>query len=191
MRSLRAPFVLGCALVPLLGACAGAPLIYNELVTSSYNPTEYGYGAGRRDLATEIRGDPFEIGQERFEAAVLAALARHPPRPQPTNFTTDPGPSARPQYRALFLFDAPRGVPRLSLCRRPVPVPQVETGDAVRVTAAFCREQGVLSAATGEVDGLEGVDDPAFDALISQVVFALFPPFDPNDDDDRPILVPH
>jgi hypothetical protein len=47
----------------------------------------------------------------------------------------------------------------------------------------------VLTAVRGELDQVESVEDPAFDALIGQMVDALFPNDDPNDDDDSPFLI--
>lgn len=186
-RSRRRSVLPLCALA-LLAGCADLPLVYNQSVANVYNPTEFGYGAGRRDLTTVIRGDPFDMGQERFADAVIEVLNRHEPRPQPTNFTTTPGESARPAYRVLLLFDAPAAVSRLEVCRGSSAVPQVDPGDEVRVTAAFCRSGGALSSLTAEIGQVEGVDDPAFDRLIGQVVALLFPTTDPTEDDD-PIVV--
>ena len=175
----------------LCAGCADATRVYNVEQRPSYDVTEYGYAAGRRDLATIVRGDPFGMGEERFEDALVEALERHPPRPQPTNFTTEPGPSARPYYHAVFLFDAPPATGWTGLCQTPPQVPEVDTDGVVRLTAAFCRGQGVLTKATGEVAGVTGVDDPRFDALLGQVVIALVPVTDQDqDDDDHPILVP-
>ena len=187
MRRLRSALIIGLGLVLLLSSCANQTRIYRNTVTTNYRPAEYGYGAGRRDLLTVIRGDPFGLGQQRFEAAMIEVLARHPPRPQPTNFTTTPGPSARLAYRAVFLFDAPPAVLDRRLCRQPVEdLPQVEIGEALRITAAFCRNQGLLTAVAGDIPGgLTGIDDPKFDDLIELVIARLFPNVNPDTDDDR------
>jgi hypothetical protein len=177
-------FVLG------LAGCAGAPSTYGEFVQSSYNPTEFGYGAGRRDLWTQFRGDPFGLGDEDFQAAMIEILAHHPPKPQPTHFTTDPDDGADTDYRVVFLFDPPAKLLQTRLCRLPL---DLLSGEAetrpLHVAAAFCRNQGVLTAVRGELDQVESVEDPAFDALIGQMVAALFPNDDPNDDDDSPFLI--
>lgn len=190
MRRFRSALIIGAGLVLLLSSCANQTRIYRNTVTTNYRPAEYGYGAGRRDLMTVVRGDPFGLGEQQFEAAMIEVLARHPPRPQPTNFTTTPGPSARLAYRAVFLFDAPPALLDRHLCRLPLDVPRVETGEAVRITAAFCRNQGLLTAVTGDVrGGVVGIDDPKFDALINLAIAGLFPNKDPDrDNDDRPRL---
>ena len=168
-----------------LGGCVGAPRTYGETVRSTYSPTEFGFGAGRRDLWTQFRGDPFEIGDEAFQDGVIEILAHHPPKPQPTNFTTEPGDSADTDYRVVFLFDPPRSFTSGQLCRLPLKLPKGEGGaKPLNVAAAFCRNQGTLTSVRGSLDLAAGLDDPAFDALIGQMVDELFPNFNPNQDDD-------
>lgn len=167
----------------LLAGCAGQTRIYNTEVAPAYSPTEYGYGAGRRDLTTVIRGDPFQLGEEPFQAQFVELLNRHQPIMQPTHFTTTPGPSARPIYRAVFVFDSAYVQPT-ALCQQPLDVPPADTGPTVRVIAAFCRWGGYLTTATGEVD-VASLDDPRFASLIGQMVLVLFPPVDPTEDQKR------
>jgi hypothetical protein len=176
-------------LVPLLllVGCAGETLVYNEQLSPAYRPTEYGYGAGRRDLTTVIVGDPFQLGEEPFQEQFTALLNRHQPILQPTHFTTTPGPSARPIYRVVFLFNTKTVLPN-QMCRAPLDVPAVDLGKTVRVNAAFCRWQGYLSTVTGEVE-VDGIDDPKFSSMIGQMIFLLFPPVDPSEDDVEPWIV--
>jgi hypothetical protein len=177
---MRYPWI-GLAVL-LLAGCAGQTLVYNDQLSPSYRPTEYGYGAGRRDFTTVVGGDPFQLGEEAFQEQFIALLNRHQPILQPTHFTATPGPSARPIYRAVFLFNTRPVLPN-QLCRAPLEVPTVDLGKTVRVTAAFCRWQGYLSTVTGEVEA-ESVDDPKFVSLIGQMMYLLFPPVDPSEDDD-------
>lgn len=170
------------ALLPLAAGCGEAPQIYNEEVTVAYSPSEYGQAAGGGELATVVRGDPFAIGSDRFAAEVVAALARHPPRLQPTTFTLEPGPEAQTAYRAIFLFDAPPAAVQSELCAVPPAVPVVDPGGRVRVLAAFCRDGRLLTRVTGEIARADGPDDPRFDALLGQVVLALFPLTEPTRD---------
>lgn len=168
-----------------LAGCVGAPSTYGEFVQSTYSPTEFGYGAARRDLWTQVRGDPFDLGDEAFQARLIDILAYHPPKPQPTNFTTDPDESADTDYRVVFLFDPPTRLLSTSLCRLPLDLPSSDAGtEPLRVAAAFCRNQGVLTSVRGKLDFIESPDDPAFDVLIGQLVDALFPNFNPNQDDN-------
>jgi hypothetical protein len=174
---------IGLATVFLLGGCAGQTLVYNEQLSPAYRPTEYGYGAGGRDFTTVIQGDPFQLGEEEFQAQFVEVLNRHQPILQPTYFTTTPGPSARPVYRAVFLFNT-KGVLPNQICAQPRDVPAVDLGKTVRVIGAFCRWQGYLSTVTGEVE-VESIDDPRFGSMIGQMMFLLFPPIDPSEEDSK------
>jgi hypothetical protein len=166
-----------------LSGCSGAPKVYGEYVQSTYSTTEFGYGAGHRDLWTQFRGDPFGLGDDAFADSMTDVLRRHPPRPQPANYTTDPGESARQNYRVVFYFDPPTSYLTTRLCRLPQPMSSGEGGKKpLRVAAAFCRGQGVLTAVRGHLDDVDGIDDPAFDRLIGQLVYALFPTHDSDRD---------
>jgi hypothetical protein len=189
MRSfVRIAVIAACAL-GLCAACAGHSTIYNEMISAAYRPYDYGYGAGRRDLTTIIVGNPFEVDQAELATQLVAMLNESPTFLQPTNFTTTPGPSARPQYRAVLLFDRQIVLPALA-CRAPERIPVAELGKTTRLTAVFCRYRGFLSTVTGELDGVTGIDDPRFHRLIRQIVPLLFPPIDPTRDDDHvPFLI--
>jgi hypothetical protein len=187
MAAMRCTWI-GLATVLLLVGCAGQPLVYNEQLSPVYRPTEYGYGAGRRDFTTVIQGDPFQLGEQEFQEQFVALLNRHQPILQPTHFTTTPGPSARPIYRAVFLFNAKNVLPN-QMCRQPLDVPAADDlGKTVRVMAAFCRWQGYLSTVTGEIE-VESMDDAKFESMIAQMIWLLFPPIDPSEDDDVPWLI--
>jgi hypothetical protein len=175
------------ATVFLLGGCAGQTLVYNEQLSPAYRPTEYGYGAGGRDFTTVIVGDPFQLSEEQFQEQFTALLNRHQPILQPTHFTTTPGPTARPIYRVVFLFNTQTVLPN-QMCRAPFEVPAVDLGETVRVNAVFCRWQGYLSTVTGEVQA-DRIDDPKFESMIGQMILLLFPPIDPSEDDDNRFLI--
>jgi hypothetical protein len=180
---MRIVVIAACMLV-LLAACAGQSTIYNNMISAAYRPYDYGYGAGRRDLTTIIVGNPFDIDQAELETRLVAMLNQSPTFLQPTNFTTTPGPSARPQYRAVLLFNRQTVLPAMA-CRAPEQVPVADLGETMRLTAVFCRRGGFLSTVTGELRGVTGIDDPRFNRLIRQMVPLLFPPIDPTRDDNN------
>jgi hypothetical protein len=182
MVAMRCDWI-GLATVFLLGGCTGQTLVYNDQLSHAYRPTEYGYGAGGRDFTTVIQGDPFQIGEQDFQAQFVELLNRHQPILQPTHFTTTPGPSARPIYRAVFLFNTKEVLPN-QICAQPLDVPAADLENRVRVIAAFCRWQGYLSTVTGEIEA-DSIDDPRFDSMIGQMIFLLFPPIDPSEDDNK------
>ncbi len=75
------------------------------------------------------------------------------------------------------------------LCADPVAVPKADLGSRIRLTAAFCYYQGYLSSVAGEIDGVDHIDDPRLDQLIGQMMVLLFPPIDPSNQNDKPILL--
>lgn len=166
----------------LLAACASQSTIYNSMISNAYRPTLYGYGAGRRDLSTIIVGNPFDIDQEQLDTRLVAMLNESPTFLQPTNFTTTPGPSARPEFQAVILLDRAIVLPN-QVCRSPERVPVADLGSTMRVTATFCHG-GYLSTVTGELQDVTGIDDPRLRQLIRKMVPLLFPPIDPTREDE-------
>jgi hypothetical protein len=188
MRRVRASMVAVLVGALLIAGCAGQPVLYNHFINSGYSPTEFGVGAGRKDLRTVLSGDPFGVGDAEFAAATIALLNRHQPFLQPTHFTTTPGENASPRHRMVLFFDQPR-IPVFQLCRARLPAPPARPAEPVpeptlHVAAAFCLRGGELTAVQGKIDGVEDPNDPKFDRLLGQIVLALFPPVDPNDDDE-------
>jgi hypothetical protein len=187
MRSFVRVAVIAACTLALCAACAGQSTIYNGMISAAYRPYDYGYGAGRRDLTTIVVGNPFKIDQAELETQLVAMLNESPTFLQPTNFTTTPGPSARPQYRAVLLFNRQIVLPAQA-CRAPERIPVAELVETTRLTAVFCRYRGFLSTVTGELDGVTGIDDPRFHRLTRQMVPLLFPAIDPTED-DVPFLI--
>ena len=55
MRRVRASMVAVLVGGLLIAGCAGQPVLYNHFVNSGYSPTEFGVGAGRKDLRTVLQ----------------------------------------------------------------------------------------------------------------------------------------
>jgi hypothetical protein len=184
---MRVTVVITCTLV-LLAGCAGQSTIYNTMIGPGYRPYLYGYGAGRRDLTTVILGNPFDIDKEQLDTKLVAMLNESPTFLQPTHFTTTPGPSARPQFKAVILFNRAIVLPN-QVCRSPEQVPVADLGSTLRLSATFCQYGGYLSTVTGELQGVTGIDDPRFHQLIGKMVPLLFPPIDPTRDEEMQFFV--
>jgi hypothetical protein len=180
--SIHSAVVSVCAFA--LVACAGQSTIYNNMIGPAYRPYLYGYGAGRRDLTTVIVGNPFDIDQGELDSKLVAMLNESPTFLQPTNFTTTPGPSARPEFKAVILFNRAVILPN-QVCRTPEQVPVADLGSTLRLSATFCHYGGYLSTVTGELQDVIGIDDPRLRTMIRQMVPLLFPPIDPTEDEHR------
>jgi hypothetical protein len=181
-RLVRAAMAATIGVVALAG-CAGQSTIYNSMISNAYRPYLYGYGAGRRDLTTVVLGNPFGLDQQQMEERLLAKFNARPTLLQPTHFTTTPGPSARPEFKVVLLFNRAIVLPN-AVCRAPDRVPVADLGPTMRLTATFCHYGGYLSTVTGELENVTDIDDPRFEKLIGHMVPLLFPPIDPTRSDD-------
>lgn len=174
----------------LMAGCAGQSTIYNNMISGGWYPWVYAWAAGQRDLTTVIVGNPFDIDQAELDTRLTAMLNESPTFLQPTHFTTTPGPSARPDYHAVFLLNRQSVLPGVA-CRAPDKVPAADLGTTTRLMAVFCQQGGYLSTVTGELQDVTGIDDPRFRQMIGQMVPLLFPPVDPSRDDNNrtPFLI--
>ena len=163
----------------LAAGCVGdAPVIEFVKFNQADMRLVYYPVAGGRDFATVIHGNPTDASKARFDAAVITALHRGYRGPT-TRFTTTPSDSAWPSYRVELRF-APTS-------RNLVGTACAETGHhtdwnsggssdgELRMIAAFCYKNEVLAKVRGFTRAVDGPDDPALGALVTQASLALFP----------------
>lgn len=149
-----------------------------------YTPLEFSYAAGGRDLTTEISGNPFGMDQATFDQ-VVTDLMRGRHFGPPTNFTTTPGPSAREPYHVVLAFNPEGALTHQALClRRRVPTQPLGADGRMTLQAAFCRGGGMMTGVVGYASGVRSIEDPAFRRMIADTTLSLFPPVDPDRDDD-------
>jgi hypothetical protein len=165
--SMRGVIVLASGLH--LAACSSAveQVSYTE-VRSAYSFGEAGYAADGRDLWTVIQGDPFRMMDSSF-ADTVTSLMHSPLR---TRFTTQPGESAIKLYRVVLRFGAEPGVSP-PICGAATPTFDT-AARPVRVHAAFCRGEQILTEAVGFVNA-NAASDPAFRTNVAAVSRELFP----------------
>jgi len=187
LRSLAAAG-LAAALLSLATACAGGTATHSVSLRHTGTPEIFRYAAGGRDLETVVLGNPTGAPQHAFESAVVAAMQGAPFGPQ-TRFTTEPSASARPGYRVVMLFDGRSELSGAAACRR---AESAKTGSAaagqttgegagtVKLQAAFCYRERVLSEARVDTGAVAAAQDPALQNAVRQAVLALFPQRDPE-----------
>jgi len=157
---------LGMAL--LLGACSSSRVV-SDNVSTAYSPLEFSAGAGGRDLATEIYGNPFNMDQASFDRAVTDLMQNKHFGP-PTHFTTTPNDSANRRYKVVMVFNPVENIISSQVCGGgPIPT-SVEPGQPVRLQAAFCRG-GALTSTNGWAPAVASPQDPAFRSLIEDTTF--------------------
>lgn len=172
------------AVLLFVSACASDVRLTQQEISPSYKAGEFAYAGADRDLQVIVVGNPFDGDKATFDKAVTDYMQGNHWGPR-TNFTTMPGASARKSYRVVMLFDPPKTLVGMRLCREePSSLPTEENEGRIVVFAAFCRGGESLTEIKGRIEGASGPGDPVFGDLVAQVTNALFPP-DRRFGDDR------
>ncbi len=167
----RAAFV-ALALV-LVGCTSGGTFGWLEQYGTDFE-SAFDYGAGGRDFSTVVVGNPFGGDAAAFGRSVASTLTARNTF-QPINFTTDPGPSARLQYRLVLLFNSERRVVSHALCADSAALSVApSTSDKVTIHAAFCNGPLAMRAIVGSIRGVTGPDDRRFDQFLGEMAHLLF-----------------
>jgi hypothetical protein len=129
----------------------------------------YADGVADRDIRLVVFGNPFAMPQDVFARTVEGDLRDTPLDGAPTHPTLTPGPTAKPIYRLIYVFDpAPatfgNAICELGLQRQSNPdfappsamVPP-QPGH-VKAVAAFCVEYRSVSEISGQVDATMPAD---------------------------------
>jgi hypothetical protein len=159
-------------LVAALTACTGT--VINPYYYAGFEPTE----AYRVGILTS--GEPLPGTRPEVPQAVLAAMQGH--TAFPTDFTLLPD-GGYADYRAVLMFDPPRGLPNFMLCAGPPPpqgmTPPAPDNPRLAFSAALCRGVQVLVSAYGYMDRVPP-SDPRFADAVAEVTRNLFPPNNPE-----------
>ncbi len=163
-----AALVLGASAV---GSCAAATKFESTQFGGRYQGVEFEYIAGGRDFHTVVRGNPFGGDDAVFANRVVAILNARNTR-QRSNFTTEPGPSARLQFRMVLVFNPVGRAPPNTLCSEPDSVEAAPPNpQTIAVHAAYCNGAVAVTSVRGSVGG----DDDAFEQLLAEMLTLLFP----------------
>jgi hypothetical protein len=170
------------ALVLLLTACRPeAGIVHHRTVDYAYTFDEF---TSKPSLPTEIRGNPFTTPPERLAAATSAAMREAHFGP-PVSFVPVAG-EAPGDYAVRLLFNGPSASDHLHFCLGPPPPVAPAPGQRpVRLLAGFCRAGLALTYLSAELPAADGPDDPRFAAFVRMVTMELFPPFNPEQRDQR------
>ncbi|MSP66791.1 MAG: hypothetical protein EXQ96_01580 [Alphaproteobacteria bacterium] len=159
----------------VLGGCAGATVIDHVYYYPSYDRGLAEYVLQDRDVATEILG-PKPGPSPAWTNALLGAMNRSGAWGIKTNFTLTPK-NARANYRVVMLIDPERLTTGDALCSaRAVTAPPEGSAPGLRLYAALCYREDALAEASGASAAVLTPGDPAFLALVNQMMIAVFPP---------------
>jgi hypothetical protein len=184
---------LGLAVVALgaLSACAGTATVQPANITSAWEPGILQYIASRGGLPTKIVGNPLLAPDEQVHATVRDTMAKSHFGPDFPFLAEAPQGFSSP-YRMVVVLDAVASPAYHKLCAEPgLPgAAKKADGGEVRVSAALCAGDSMVTGTAGRVSGVRDPADPAFIALIAQVSHELLPRKDEHDRDDLEIIIP-
>lgn len=172
-------------LATFTAGCTGASTIHTSYYESGYTPGHVQLAAASGDVLAVIRDNPFPA--DRDNAGVVAAMQARNIGPK-MHFSQVERPDDRYGYKVVLDFGG-RGYGSGGICRAdPTPPASHPPAGRIWVTGAFCVGDTLLTDAYGSVGEASGPTDPRFQNLVSDVLVALTPPYDPkhrNDDDCR------
>jgi hypothetical protein len=169
-----------CALASPTAAQAWV-VISSEGVEAPYYRQSWFYAADGKEFLVEVRGVPFAgMNQEAFDQALMNVLMSARPSRPAAQFTTRPvSANFDPSYRLVLVFGPARNLGFQTQCQslNEARFEPVASGQ-VRVSAAFCRKDDLLSRAVAQTSARD-INDPAFRDMFVQLFPVLFPVTNP------------
>lgn len=176
MLKSRSAFAVVTA-ATLLAGCSG-PRVAPNTERDTYLAELYQYGAGGRDLALEVRGNPFTPADKpALDAVVEKALAGIGMLQPPTRPRLSPGPEARSNYRMVVQFMRGATLDGQDLCNNAKAPPMSQGQGEVTAVMAFCVSGRAASQSVGWY-APSGIDDPGLAELLKRLEVELFRPDD-------------
>ncbi len=164
-----------------LAACASG--VQPAIVTASYDTSILQYIDSRGGLPTDVTGNPFSAPDEQVHTVVRETMARSHFGPK-FPFLAEKPQGFGSAYRMVVVLNPAPGTAYHKVCTGPATAQTDKpAGGEVRVAAALCAKDRMITSTEGRVAGASGPDDPAFIAVIAQISHALFPLRDEKDQD--------
>lgn len=156
-----------------LGGCPPATTKFEMTqFGGSYQAAQFEFIAGGRDFHTVVVGSPVGGDDAAFADRVTTILRARSTR-QRSNFTTEPGCSAKLQFRMVMVFNPARRVPPNILCSQTDAQAVAPQGTpTIVVDAAYCNGEQAVTSVRGSV---AAGDDAALEQFLAQLLQLLFP----------------
>lgn len=158
--------VLLIALALGLSACTGAGSFDTGRTFSNSNRSSFAQLAGGRDLNTIVTGNPFGVDQATLATAVTQTFNARNSRAR-SNFTTDPGPSARSGVALVVHFNAAQRILSSQLCTDPGGAPTTPGLRPIVMDIVFCEGTKAISGRRGTLPDAAGPTDPVFQDFLA------------------------
>lgn len=187
LRALSVAVLAMIGLSGCLGAAYGTGSSRANIDPLTYQANEKGYAGvynnytlARRNVNTEIMGNPFNMDKEVFDLVAAQIMTQEQPGPrfyfQPKVWNSNlPGEAARPQYRFLIAFNPAVSVTGQEMCAG-AHVPTIPAFDKrIVIRTAFCRYNDYVTGATTERFNIDSVRDRDFTRAIANSLDMTFP----------------
>ncbi len=168
------------AMLPFLAACQGMVIVGEPVFGQVYTVDDFNYASRNGEIRTRIGDDPFGGPHAEFSAKVTE-LMYGANIGGDVVFTPSPRGKGSGRHHVVMLFNPPISADETDFCVSNASYPTLELTNALRLVAAFCSGDTLLSTANGKVFGVRSMHAPLFRKLVRQVTLALFPAYDDLD----------
>jgi hypothetical protein len=166
-----------------VAACSSQTPFLGKAYFGSYERTAFNHAARNGEVPTVVYGNPFAGDRAAFAQEVAARMKPPAHYGGPVAFTAV---GSSRDHRLAMIFNPASGQSDIGLCRNQVSKTKGRVQEELRVLAAFCAGERVLSSVRGRVEAISSSADPRFQQLLDQVSLALFPIRNPDiDGEDR------
>lgn len=165
---------LGC-LSATLAACDGAPMSQRVYLGTAGVMESVRAAAAGSNLLVEVHGNPFAVGQEAVDAAVVETFQEALSGTAGVHMTSDPSQAARPDYRVVVVLGADPAQDGNALARGEIK-PLRPKADPVELVAIFRYKTDVLSEVRGSIGRPGSPEDTTFRKWLWRVGRDLLPP---------------
>jgi len=165
-----------------LGGCTSTVMVQDYPgPREDYFDGDFEYATRDGFIVAEVVGNPFNMPQERFDAAVRDLMDGQTAGP-PVTFLKDPTPGKTDaQYRVVVAFNTPSRISGFDLCEKGAKTPTVRGGGELSLAMAFCIGEDLKSDIRGSTTPVAGSGAPRFVELVREVTLALIPVQDGED----------
>lgn len=172
-----------------VGGCAGQVQTSHGDMTALYGRSAVQHAGSGGAFPLVVHGLPFPGLSQRASAEAVARRMRLPAWHPPVPFAIAPVASAPTgDWRLVLVFNAARPVSDAAACGDLRDVPLAQPGQDIRVKAAFCTQDAMISEAEGSAPAM-GPDSPGFQQLLDQIAATVFPERNRLIDRDEPFLL--
>ncbi|MEM7168868.1 MAG: hypothetical protein AAF530_01765 [Pseudomonadota bacterium] len=157
-----------------LAGCIGPVNSYAPYQASNYRPVFLGYAAKKGGIYTNVSDAPFPSETTARDQVITRTLEESHFGP-PVSFYVDPALQQGSPYRVELAFNPAINASADKLCQSSE-VPRSDYPDQIRVMAAFCNSDYLLTSTVAWIPRVDNPADPTFTQLMRQVGVQIFPP---------------